>query len=75
LIASIEEMIKKIKLEPGQEMGVVENNLALTLVDTTTGKAANGLQYGVTATPDYREFNDTNVSKSNSIILFLKDDH
>ncbi|XP_064628350.1 adhesion G-protein coupled receptor G2-like isoform X7 [Lineus longissimus] len=61
LVANIEAMIKKISLKPGQEMDVVDNNLALTLVDTTTGKADGGLQYGVTAKPGYPEFNDTNV--------------
>ena len=55
-------MIKKIKLEAEQELEVVENNLALTVVDCTTGKADNGLQYGISASADYPEFNDTNVS-------------
>ena len=49
-------------------MDVVKTNLALSLVDTTTGKADDGLQFGVSAQPSDPAFNDTNVSR-NDIVL------
>ena len=58
-----------MSLEPGEEMAVIENNLAMSLIDTTTGKADRGLQYGVAAIPSYPEFNNTNVNTHSSFFL------